>query len=702
MMKTVRNFLAAAALAVLSFPSLGAEAPAQHPITHEDVWLMARVSAPQASPDGRWIVFSVTEPSYDDAVKVSDLWIVAADGGQAPRKLTAGKAGEGDVSWSPDSTRIVFTAKREGDDEAQAYVLQVTGGGEAQRVTNLSGGASAPSWSPDGRRLLVTTRVYAGTRSDAENRKLRDERNARKYNARVYDTFPIRYWDRWLDERQPTLVVQPLEPGAEARDLLGGTALRAARGFGGRLGNAGESLDAAWTPDGAAVVFAATNERDQAARADVGLALWQVSADGGEPKRLTGAGRDYSQPQFTPDGRRLLARAERLSKQWVYNSTRIVQWTWPAQGEPAEVIDGFEDSVDEYHVTADSQRVIFQAEKAGHRKLFSAALDHGPAVEVGRLESGTYAGFSIGGDAAAPVIAAGWGSAVSPTEIGRVDPVSGQWRALTTFNKARVEQIDWQPLQEFWFTSKRGRRIHSFVALPPAFDASKKYPLFVMIHGGPHNMWLDEFGVRWNPHLHARPGYVVLMTDYSGSTGYGEAFSRNIQGDPLQGPADEINQAADEAIRRYSYIDATKQVAGGASYGGHLSNWLAVTTDRYRALASHAGLYDLKTQWTTSDIAYQRERNLGGPAWESDLAVWRRQSAFYRSTKLKTPILLTVGEKDFRVPLNNALEFWTVLQRQGTPSRLVVFPDQNHWVLKGEDSRYHYQVIQDWFAQYLK
>lgn len=679
-----------------------AEAPAKRPITHDDVWLMSRVGAPEASPDGRWIVFSVTEPSYEDAGKVSDLWIVPADGSQPARKLTSGKAGEGDVQWSPDSTRIVFTAKREGDDESQAYVLTVVGGGEAQRVTSLVGGASDPKWSPDGRQLLVTTRVYPGTRTEADNRKVRDERKARKYNARVYDAFPIRHWDRWLDDRQPTLVVQSLEPGAEPRDLLAGTALRNAQGFGGRLGNSGESLGATWTPDGRAVVFAATTERDQAARADVGFALWQVAVDGGEPQRLTAEGTDYGDPAFSPDGRRLLAKAEPLSKRWVFNATRLVAWSWPMQGAPTEVVRGFDESVGDYEVAPDSRRVYFLAEQAGRRRLYSAPIEGGPAEEVGRLQGGAYAGLSIGGEAAAPVIAANWGDAVHPAEAGRVDAASGAWNALTSFNAERAAQIDWQPLQEFWFTSKRGRRIHSYVALPPGFDPAKKYPLFVLIHGGPHGMWTDEFGLRWNYHLHARPGYVVLMTDYSGSTGYGEAFSRAIQGDPLQGPADEINQAADEAIRRYSYIDATRQVAGGASYGGHLSNWLAVTTDRYRALVSHAGLYDLKTQWTTSDVAYSRERNLGGPAWDESLAVWRRQSPFYRSTKLKTPILLTVGEKDYRVPLNNTLEFWMILQRQGVPSRLVVFPEENHWVLKGENSRYHYQVIQDWLAEHLK
>ena len=490
-------------------------------------------------------------------------------------------------------------------------------------------------WSPDGRKLLVTTRVYAGSRNDAENRKIREERKARKYNARTYDTFPIRHWDRWLDDRQPTLVVQSLDAGAEPRDLLGGTAMRAARGYGGRLGNSGESLDADWTPDGSAVVFAATTERDQAARASVSLALWQVSAEGGEPRRLTRprarllAATLY--PGRTPAARQ--GRADFAAVGLQRDASRAVVLAVAGRAGGGERrIRRFGGRLSR---RCGQPACVFPGRAGRPSQAVRRAARKGPAVEVGKLEAGTYAGFSLGGDATAPVIAAGWGSAVSPTEIGRVDAASGQWRALSSFNAARAAQIDWQPLQEFWFTSTRGRRIHSFVVLPPGFDASRKYPLFVLIHGGPHSMYVDEFGTRWNYHLHARPGYVVLLTNYSGSTGFGEAFSRGIQGDPLQGPADEINQAADEAIRRYPFIDGSKQVAGGASYGGHLSNWLAVTTNRYRAIASHAGLYDLKTQWTTSDVVYDRERTLGGPAWESDLALWRQQSPFYRSTQLE-------------------------------------------------------------------
>jgi len=351
-------------------------------------------------------------------------------------------------------------------------------------------------------------------------------------------------------------------------------------------------------------------------------------------------------------------------------------------------------------VAPGGDRIFLLAGDAGHDRLYTVSAAGGEVRELGRLEAGGIAGLQVGGEEEQPVVVANWQSAVHPAETARIDAGTGARRMLTSFNVERSAAIDWQPVQEFWFTSKRGRRIHNLIALPPDFDPARRYPLFVLIHGGPHGQFKDEFIFRWNYHLLAQPGYVVLMPNYSGSTGFGEEFAQAIQDDPLAGPALEINQAADEAIRRYPFIDATRQAAGGASYGGHLANWLAVTTTRYRALVSHAGLYDLKTQWSTSDVVYSRERNLGGPPWDGP-RVWRDQSPFWKSARLKTPILVTFGEKDYRVPLNNGLEFWTVLKRQQVESRLVIFPDENHWILKGENSRYFYREVQDWLARHL-
>jgi dipeptidyl aminopeptidase/acylaminoacyl peptidase len=675
------------------------DAPAKHAITHEDVWLMKRVGAPALSPDGRLVVVPVAEPAYDDAEKSGDLWLLPADGSAPPRQLTFTKGGESGVAWSPDSTRIAFSAKREGDDEAQVYVLDLAGGGEAALVTDVSTGASRPVWRPDGRAILFTSLTWPGATSDADNRKRIGENKARKYNARAYDSFPIRRWDRWLDERRPTLMLQALDGGAPAKDLLAGTALRNAPGFGGDLDNEGDRIEAAWTPDGSRIVFTATVDRDRSARADVQQALYVMPAAGAEPKRLTGDEASYAAPVFSEDGKSLFVRSS-PHNEFVYNDDRLVRFDFgDALGKP--VAYPFRRSVDDFALAPGGETIWILAGDEGRDRLFSVPVAGGEVRELGRLEAGSFDGLQIGGEPGAPVLVATWGSAVSPAEVARVDAASGERRALTTFNAERVAAIDWQPIQEFWFDSKRGRRIHNMVALPPGFDPAKKYPLFVLIHGGPHSMYKDEFFIRWNYHLLAAPGYVVLMTNYTGSTGFGEAFAQKIQGDPLKGPADEVNQAADEAIRRFPYVDASRQAAGGASYGGHLTNWLAVSTDRYRALVSHAGLYDLKTQWTTSDVAYSRERNLGGPPWDGR-SIWKEQSPFWHSKKLKTPVLLTFGERDFRVPYNNGFEFFTVLQRQGVESRLVVFPEENHWILKGEDSRYFYKEVQDWLAKHYR
>ncbi len=668
-------------------------------IAHEDVWLAKRLSAPVVSPDGKWVAVQVTEPAYDERDQTSDVWIVPADGSAPPRKLTATKAAESGAAWSPDSRRLAFSARRDGEDAAQIYVIDVVAGGEAQRVTSVFTGARSPQWHPKGSAILFVSDVYPGAKTDAENRKAAEERRARKWNARVYDSFPIRDWDRWLDDRRPSLFVQPLEPSAPALDLLAGTQLVSGTGFSGQWGSGSDAIAATWTADGASVVFVATANRDQAAFNEVVQSLWSVPASGGEPKRLTADADSYAQPRFTADGKTLLAAMEPNADR-VYNARRLVRWDWPAMGARTVLTASLDRAVGAYSTSADGRSIYLLAEDHGRQKLFSVPTAGGTVSPVGTLTSGTFGSFDLARAAAAPVAVAAWESAVHPPEIGRVDLATGKWSPLSRFNSERAAQIDWQPLREFWFTSSRGARIHNFVALPPSFDESKKYPLVVLIHGGPHSMWIDQFVIRWNYHLLAKPGYVVLLTNYTGSTGYGEKFAQNIQGDPLEGPGLEVNQAADEAIKRYPFIDATRQAAGGASYGGHLANWLAVTTTRYKALVSHAGLFDQAQQWGTSDTIYGRERNAGGPPWEN-APVWTKQNPLSRAGNLKTPMLVTVGERDYRVPMNNAIQLWSALQRMKVPGRLIVFPEENHWVLRGENSRFFYGEIHAWLARWL-
>jgi dipeptidyl aminopeptidase/acylaminoacyl peptidase len=663
------------------------------------MWMMKRVGAPLPSPDGKWVVFSLVEPSYDEKEQVSDLWIVPSDASAKPRRLTFTKGGESGVAWSPDSRQIAFSAKREGDDVSQVYVLNVADGGEAVRVTSLSTGARSPQWRPDGKALLFVSTVYPGAADDEANKKIAAERKAQKYRARVYDKFPIRNWDKWIEDTQSHLIIQDAQPGAKAKDLLAGTKLVNERGFAGRTTDSGDELDAIWTPEGDAIVFVASTNRDAAAYANTSTSLFKVSVNGGEPVRLTTGGDSASRPVFRPDGKALYAILNAESNNKVYNLDRLAKITGP--GGPPEILTAkFDRSVGSFAFSPDSKSIYLTAEEAGNEKIFTMPADGGEVILAMDMTRGVYTSLKIPAKSPATMLIANWESAINPPEVFRVDVQTKTQRALTSFNEEQLAKIDWQPLRHFWFTSKAGKRIHNMIALPPNFDEHKKYPLLVVMHGGPHSMWRDNWGLRWNYFMLSRPGYVVLLTNYSGSTGFGEAFAQSIQGDPFKGPANEINEAADEAIRLYAFVDGARQAAAGASYGGHLANWMQATQTRYKALISHAGLINLESQWGTSDTIYLREVNNGGPVWEQG-PVWREQNPIRFAKNFRTPILLSVGENDFRVPLNQTLENWSVLQRLRIPSRLIVWPDENHWILKGENSRYWYGEVYAWLKKYL-
>lgn len=700
---SMKHLILAGLFAWLLLPSSVDAAPKRVP-THEDIWLMKRISAPQVSPDGRWLVVSVVEPAYDDSAQLSDLWLIDTTARHSSRRLTSTRRTESGVVWSPDSRRIVFSAQRDYDDVPQLYSLDLEAGGEAQRLTNLSGGARGAVFSHDGRQLAFVSIMYPGARDDAANRERIEAHRARKANVRIYDGFPIRAWDHWLDERQPRIFVQALDDSGlahgEPRDLLGGTKLLAGPGFAGRQTDTGEEIEVEFTPDDSAIVFAATTNRNEAAYAFTDSQLFVTSVNGGEPRQLTTGLDSWSRPHFTPDARTLIALIEKQGEA-VYNSTRLATFSWPELGAPRVISAELDRSVNTFAVTPDSRDIYFTAEDQGNERLFSVRVTGGPVSSRFGVGRGSYANLAIPKKANKMALYANWESASSPGEVALINPQNGRAQVLTRFNAARVAQLDLPEVESFWFTSSRGKRIHSYVVRPPGFDPDKKYPLFVVIHGGPHSMWRDQFFVRWNYHLLASPGYVLLLTNYSGSTGFGEQFARSIQGDPLKGPADEINEAADAAIREFKFIDGSRQCAGGASYGGHLSNWLQGSTTRYKCLVSHAGLVNLEAQWGTSDTIYSREVNMGGPPWEGG-AGWSDQNPIRYAAKFQTPVLLTIGENDYRVPLNNTLEYWSALQRMKVPSRLVVFPDANHWILKGEDSRVFYSEVANWLNRWLK
>ena len=535
---------------------------------------------------------------------------------------------------------------------------------------------------------------------DEANKKIAAERKARKYNVRTYEHFPIRFWNQWLDDRQPTLMVQSIEPGSQPKDILSGTALARTSGYSGSETDSGVTLAPLWSPDGREVVFTATTERWHAAYTHVGYHLYRMAVDGGEPRIVSAAAGEYGDASFSPNGKSLFFKYE-LQDSEVYHLPRLYKVAWPAGGEPTLVARDFDRDPSQYALTPDGKQVFLLVPDAGKENLYQVAADGGKPVLVIEPATGGYTSLEIPEKAAKPILIAAYGSSVSPSEIVRIDPARHSHINLTRVNTAAAAAIDWRPPQHFYFTSAKGRNIHNMIVLPPAFDAAKKYPLLVLIHGGAASNNPDQIGLRWNYHLLAAPGYVILMTDYTGSTSFGEKFAQAIKLDPLRTPGDEINQAVDEAIKRYSFIDGSRACAAGASYGGHLANWIEATTTRYKCIVSHAGEVDLTTQWGTSDGIYGREVTNGGPPWEGN-PVWRDQSPLTYAANWKTPMLLSIGERDFRVPINNTLENWSALQRMRVPSRLLVWPDAWHWILKPEDSRHFYEEVHQWLATYLK
>ena len=689
-----------ATVLMIAATTAAAAPSARQAITHETLWMMKRVGAPVVSPDGRWVVFPVLEPAYDQDKEVSDLWIVATDGSDAPRRLTHTKAPEGGVAWSPDSRVIAFATKREGDEAEQIYVLELSGG-EARRVTNLATGASNPQWRPDGRAILFESYVWPNATDDEANKKVIAERKARKYNVRIYEHFPVRFWKDWLDERHPALFVQSLEEGSTAKDILSGTAFARAEGFGGAQTDTATTLYPLWSPDGAEVVFTATTERWNAAFAHVGYHLYRLPAAGGaEPRLVTPASGNYRDPAFAPDGKQLYFKYAAQDSE-IYHLEHLERVSWPAGGAPASVSGGLDREVAAFGVAPDSRTVYLLVPEAAGENLYRVPVSGGVAERLIAPVQGGYTALTVARRSAHPTVIATYGSSVNPAEIVRIDPARRSHSNLTHIDTAAAAAIDWSAPERFYFTNTQGRSIHNLIVRPPSFDPTQKYPLLVLIHGGAASNNPDQIGLRWNYHLLAAPGYVVLMTDYTGSTGFGEKFAQAIKLDPLRTPGEEINQAVDEALRRYPFIDGARMCAAGASYGGHLANWIEATTTRYRCLISHAGEVDLTTQWGESDFNYEREVINGGPPWAGS-AIWRDQSPITYAGNWKTPILLSIGERDFRVPLGNTLEAWGALQRMQVPSRLLVWPDAWHWILKPEDSRFFYQEVQAWLARYLK
>ncbi|MEO5763607.1 MAG: S9 family peptidase [Vicinamibacteria bacterium] len=675
--------------AFLLFLPLAAQAQ-PHAMTHEDVWLLHRIGAPTLSPDGKVAVFSVTEPSYDAAQNVSDLWMVPSDGSSPARKLTNTKGGESGATFSPDGKTLAFTARRDGDADDQVYLLP-TGGGEARRLTNVPGGVSSPKFRPDGQAVMFTAQFAAGAQSIDEQKKLMDEQRARKDTARTYDAFPVRFWNAWLEKREVVIGWQELT--SDTTNIVRVSPLRGTFG-----GSTAEELSPTWTPDGKSFVFHASVNRDRGMYEATEVALYVVAASGGMPKRITPPGTSYGSPQFSPDGKALFAVESRTATaKQIYFVNRLARLSGADWSQITVVTSGWDRSIGNQAFSADGRQIYIEAEDDGTTKVFRFPEGGGAPEVVYAPTSGAVTDLQSGGG----VMVGKYSASTDPGQIVRFDPAKKTFTALTSFNKERLAKIYLPKPEHFWFTARNGKKIHSIIVPPPSVEPGKKYPIIAFPHGGPNAMSSDGFSTRWNYHLLTAPGYYLIMTNYTGSTGFGEKFADDIERDVLRGPALETLEAITEAAQKYPQMDLTRQAAAGGSYGGYLMNWYNGTTNQFKCLVAHAGAVNNESQYGLNDGGIDRELRMGAPIWETGKGQWFDQSPIRYAKNWKTPTLITQGEIDFRVPIVESMTTFKLLQRLKVPARLVVFPDEGHWILKGANSRKHMEEVMAWFAKYL-
>ncbi|HTS11236.1 MAG TPA: S9 family peptidase [Candidatus Limnocylindrales bacterium] len=681
----MRTAAAVAVFAALALaPGAGAQNPERHPIEFKDLIAMHRVSDPQISPDGKWIAYSVSTPDLEANHSVTNIWIVAATGGES-RQLTRGGSDER-PRWSPDGMKLAFLSSRGGAQQVYAIALE---GGEATKVTSLSTGADNELWSPDGKWIAFISSVYPDCKDDACNSKRDEETEKSKVKAHIYEKLLYRHWTTWWDGKRSHLFVVGAA-GGTAHDLTPGA------DYDVPPFNLGEPEAIAFSPDSQELCFTANTDKDEALSTNGDLFTVPVSG-ASEPKRITTNPADDWGPQYSPDGKWIAYRAQ---KQPGYESDRWRLMRYDRKnGESEALTEKFDANVEGFAWSPDSKKIYFLTEEKAHIPVYEIAASGGKPKEV--IADGTNDGIEASSDGHTLIFTRT--SLTMPAEVFAANSDGSDPRQITHQNAALLAQLDMPAVEPFWFAGAGGTQVEGLLLRPPNFDASKKYPLLVLIHGGPQGEWDDAWGYRWNPQVMAAPGYAVLMINPRGSFGYGSQFTEEISKDWGGKVYTDLMNGVDAAIAKYTFIDGARTAAAGGSYGGYMIDWIATHTGRFKCLISHAGPYDATSMYATEELWFQ-EWEFGGPPWSGAEAYkkWSPSEFAEALGKYKTPTLVIGGELDFRVPYTEDLEFFSALQRQGVPSKLVIFPDEGHWVLKPQNSELWYKTFLGWLAQYLK
>jgi dipeptidyl aminopeptidase/acylaminoacyl peptidase len=644
---------------------------------------LSRVSEPALSPNGKQVAFTVQTVDIEKNIKPKQIYVAPLTGG-SPLQLTRDGNDNERPRWSADSRQIYFISDRAGS--SQIWVMDADGR-NARQITRLSTEAGGLLVSPDGKKIVFQSSVYPECGADDRCNKDKIDAEARnKVKARIYTSLLYRHWTAYETKRRQHLVVVDAD-GSNAKDLTPGPHDVPPFSLGG-------PDDYAISPDSLEVAFTMNADPDPATSTNSDI--YTVPITGGEMHKITiGLGADNS-PLYSPDGKLLAFRSQARAG---YESDRWRLMVLDrATGKTANLSEGLDRWVEGMTWLPDSERLVFTSEDRGRTGLQMISISGGGLRSIISGAS-TLDDVQFTADGDTMIYTQQSGS--KAVEIYKATAGAGTGVALTHFNDAALANSTVRPLEEVWVESGEDKtRIQTFIVKPPDFSPMKKYPVLFLIHGGPQGAWGETWSYRWNPQVFASAGYLVVMPNPRGSTGYGQKFIDDINADWGGKVYDDIMAVADH-VEKLPYVDPDRMAAAGGSFGGYMIDWILGHTTRFKALISHSGVYDLRSMAGETEELWFPKWEFNGMPWDNP-DMYAKWSPSFFAQNFKTPTLVLHGEIDYRVPVGQGMQLFTALQMEKVPSKIVLFPDEGHWIMKPQNSVLWYAQFLEWVGEWLK
>ena len=651
--------------------------------TVDDLLKVRRVSDPQLSPDGRHVAFTVGDVNFADNRVVNQIYVVSVNGGEL-KQLTNGKTSSSAPRWSPDGKKIAFTTG------GQVWIMDSDDGNDKEQITKISTGAASPVWSPDGKWIAFTSDVYPDCKDDECNKKRDEQAESSKVKAHIVTRLLYKHWDEWRDVKRTHVFVVSSKGGA-ARELTTGD-------WDAPPYAAASGVDYAFSPDSSEIAFLRNPDKVEAISTNSDI--YVMPLNGGAAKNITVRNRGYdASPMYTRDGKFIIYRSQATAG-FEADRWRLMAYN-RATGASVELTKGFDQQVDDVVLSPDGNHIYFTAGEHGKAPIFRVASGGGVPQRI--VPNIFASGLRITPDGRRLVFLSS--SMIAAPEVYSVNTDGSGLTALTSVNRELLASENLKAAEDVEWTGAMGRKIHGFIVKPANFDPAKKYPLLVLIHGGPQSAWYDNWSYRWNPQVFANAGYVVFAPNPRGSLGYGQQFVNEISGDWAGKVYVDLMNGVADVLRRNSYLDRNRVGAAGASYGGYMINWILGHNNdprfRFKVLVSHDGVYNLESMYATTEELWFPEWEFKGTPWTNP-AMYSRWSPHKFVQNFNTPILIIHGELDYRVPIGEGMQLFTAVQRKGIDSKILIFPDEGHWVLKPQNLQLWFNTILDWVDKYLQ